>query len=235
MAEIVVTYEFKDDGNRKDAFVVRFDDETLTRIPDPDDPPPPDWAALDTHKCPHCPLDAADTPYCPVASALGPLLDFANHYKSFDNLSVAVKMAERTIVAHNQAQVLFGSLIGLTTATSGCPHTAYFKPMARFHLPFASVDETIYRVFAMYLLAQYFRQKDGETADFDLDGLKKIYENIEVVNLYTTHRLRLACETDSSLNAVIVLDTFAKTMLAVIDEQIEEIRPLFAPYLTVAE
>jgi hypothetical protein len=30
------------------------------------------------------------------------------------------------------------------------------KPMARFHLPLASEEETIYRATTMYLLAQYF-------------------------------------------------------------------------------
>lgn len=231
MGVIRVSYEFEDQAGQRKTFEITYDEATLRLQPPADAPAPPEWARLETQKCPHCPLDAAEHPYCPVAAAMAPVLDFSNDYKSFDNLCVRVKTDEREIVAHAPAQVLFGSMIGLMTATSGCPYTAYFKPMARFHLPFATVEETIYRVFAMYLLAQYFRQKDGETADFDLDGLKRIYEDIEIVNLNMTQRLRLACRTDASLNAVIVLDTFAKTMLAVIDEQIEEIRPLFAPYL----
>jgi hypothetical protein len=41
-------------------------------------------------------------------------------------------------------------------ATSGCRYTAYFKPMARFHLPFANEEETAYRAISMYLLSQRF-------------------------------------------------------------------------------
>lgn len=230
MGNIIVTYRFEDDAGARSAFRVVIDEETLTLVQDEADAPP-DWAALAVNQCPHCPLDPAEHRHCPAAAALGPLLTFANRFRSYDRLKVEVETEKRRITAQDQAQILFGSLIGLTTATSGCPYTAYFKPMARFHLPFASMDETIYRVFAMYLLAQYFLHKDGHEADFRLNGLKAIYENIETVNLHLTARLRLASETDSGLNAVIVLDTFAKTMLALIDEQIEEIRPLFAPFL----
>ncbi len=30
----------------------------------------PDWAQLDFHQCPHCPLDPAAHPFCPVAGCL---------------------------------------------------------------------------------------------------------------------------------------------------------------------
>ena len=58
-------------------------------------------------------------------------------------------------------------------ATSGCPHMDFFKPMARFHLPLANAEETVYRATSMYLLAQYFLQREGKEADMELEGLKK--------------------------------------------------------------
>jgi len=65
--------------------------------------------------------------------------------------------------------------MGLVIATSGCPHTLFLKPMARFHLPLASVTETIYRASAMYLTAQYFLKQDGKEVDFSLNNIRKIF------------------------------------------------------------
>jgi len=42
------------------------------------------------------------------------------------------------------------------------------KPMVRFHLPFASIEETKYRAISMYLLAQYFLYQQGSQPDWDL-------------------------------------------------------------------
>jgi len=70
---------------------------------------------------------------------------------SYDQIDVRVVTDEWTIT-----QRAISALMGLIMATSGCPKTAYLKPMARFHLPLASEDEAVYRVTSMYLLAQYF-------------------------------------------------------------------------------
>jgi len=84
--------------------------------------------------------------------------------------------------------------------------------MARFHLPFADVDETLYRATSMYLLAQYFRQQEGKAGDFELEGLKHIYDNIQLVNAAVADRLRAATKTDATVNAIIILDTFAQAI-----------------------
>jgi hypothetical protein len=72
--------------------------------------------------------------------------------------------------------------MGLIMATSGCPSLSYLKPMARFHLPLATAEETVYIATSMYLLAQYFLQKEGHKADLNLEGLLEIYHNIELIN-----------------------------------------------------
>jgi hypothetical protein len=121
--------------------------------------------------------------------------------------------------------------MGLVMATSGCPHTAFFKPMARFHLPLASEEETVYRATSMYLLAQYFLKKEGQNADLELKGLREIYHNMHTVNTAIAERLRGASETDSTVNAIVLLDMYALTLPYVIDESLEEIRHLFRPFL----
>jgi hypothetical protein len=107
----------------------------------------------------------------------------------------------------------------------------FFKPMARFHLPLASEDETVYRAAANYLLAQYFLCNQGKKPDFELKGLKTIYQNMQIINTTIAQRLRAATETDSSVNAIILLDLYAKAMPYVIKEALEEIRQLFVPFL----
>ena len=84
----------------------------------------------------------------------------------------------------------------------------------------------------MYLLAQYFLKKDGQEADLELDGLKDIYRNMQIVNTSLAERLRAASNVDSTVNALILLDMFAKALPFVINDSLSEIRYLFTPYLT---
>lgn len=120
--------------------------------------------------------------------------------------------------------------MGLIMATSGCPRTAFLKPMARFHLPFASEEETVYRVTSMYLLAQYFLGLEGQTDDDGFSGLTRLYGELEYVNTAMAKRLRAATETDSSLNAIVLLDLFAKTVPWALNRSLSDLRHLFAPY-----
>ena len=117
---------------------------------------PPPWAALDFHKCPHCPLDVAEEPFCPAAMSIASLAEAVDGLWSHDMVSLKVRTPERF---HSFTPVsLQGglqSLMGLVLPTSGCPHTAFFRPMARFHVPLATVEENAYRVASMYMLGQW--------------------------------------------------------------------------------
>ena len=123
-------------------------------------------------------------------------------------------------------------MMGLVIATSGCPHAAFFKPMARFHLPLASKEETIFRATSMYLLAQYFLNQSGKSADLELKELSMIYDNMQVVNLAIAERLRAATITDSSINAIVILDNYAKSLPFAIEKSLQDIRYLFASYFS---
>jgi hypothetical protein len=149
---------------------------------------------------------------------------------SHEKVDMEVVTEERTITQKTTAQRGISSLMGLVIAASGCPHTALLRPMARFHLPFASNEETVYRATSMYLLAQYFLKKEGAHSDLELDGLARIYENMQIINVAVAERLRAATTTDSSVNAIVVLDVYAKTVEMVIEGSLERIRYLFSPY-----
>ena len=86
------------------------------------------------------------------------------------------------------------------------------RPMVRFHLPFATIEETIYRSVSCYLLAQYFLLKKGKEPDWELEKLAQAYEDIQMINVGMTDRLRSISEEDANANAVVVLDVFAKAL-----------------------
>jgi hypothetical protein len=83
----------------------------------------------------------------------------------------------------------------------------------------------------MYFLAQFFRKSEGLPAELSLDGLARYYREMERVNSAVAARLRAATSTDSSVNAIVVLDVYAKTVEMVIEQSLLRIRNLFDPYL----
>ena len=191
----------------------------------------PSWTQLGFHKCSNCPLSNRDHQVCPMAAGLVNIVYRFDGLKSYDDIRVKVVTEERIIIQDTTAQRGISSLMGLVMATSGCPHTVFFRPMARFHLPLASENETIFRATSMYMLAQYFKTKKGQRADLKFKGLTEIYRNIHIVNTAISERLRAASESDSAVNAVILLDMYAKALPYVIEESLEEIRHLFTPYV----
>lgn len=119
--------------------------------------------------------------------------------------------------------------MGLVLPTSGCPHTAFFRPMARFHVPLATIEESAYRVASMYMLGQWIRQDGGAEAKFDFDGLNELYDRVKIVNHHLHRRLE-ELETDASQNAVALLYVLAELLPRMLDDSLATIRPLFAAY-----
>lgn len=228
----VIEYRFRLQDNSEELFTIRLDSQTLEPLPEPDPEPLPDWTALSFTQCASCPLTEASSPHCPVAACLAPIVQRGERLLSIDLVNLQVTTSERIIIQKTTAQRALGSLMGLVIATSGCPHTAFFKPMARFHLPLANEEETIFRATATYMLAQYFIKNEGGQADFNLEKLTDMYRTIQEVNLAMAKRMRSASKTDSSVNAIVLLDMYAKALPYVIKQSLEELRYLFIPFLT---
>ncbi len=192
----------------------------------------PDWTKLDNHMCEHCPLDVSTSPHCPLAVSLVEVIGATSKLVSHEKVEVEVTLPGRKVNEETTAADGLRSLMGLIIPTSGCPHTAFFKPMARFHLPFSDENETLYRVCSMYLLAQNMRGKNGLEADAGFEGLTKIYANINKVNLHVADRIREASKKDSTANALVLLDVFAQLLPMQFDEALEEILTCFEAYLS---
>lgn len=191
----------------------------------------PAWTKLIFHQCLNCPLTPDTHPYCPVALNILNLVRRFDRFISYEEVHMVVITDERIVSQATTAQKALSSLMGVVIANSGCPHTTFFRPMARFHLPLASVEETIFRATSMYLLSQYFLKQEGRTADLDLNGLQRIYDDIHVVNRAMAERLRYASSTDLSANAVILLDLYAQAFPHAFSKTLHNIRHLFTPFL----
>ena len=221
-----IRYRFLFQKGKEATVEVKIDKLTMESVADHSGNPP-DWCRLDFHQCPNCPLRADRHPYCPLATRLVLLMTACHDVLSYDEVDVEVTIPERIVSKRTTAQRAVSSLMGLVMATSSCPHMAFLKPMARYHLPFASEEETIFRAVSTFFLAQYFSHKLAPITNFDLQILKKNYGEIRVINAAMISRLRTVSEQDSVVNAIIMLDLFAKTLPYSIEDTLAEIQYLF--------
>jgi hypothetical protein len=206
-------------------------DRVTAELSPPEDVSPPPWTELSFHQCQNCPLDATQVKYCPAARHLAPVTDGFADLVSYDKVRVTAETEERAVTATLSAQQALASLMGVIMATSGCPRTAVFRPMARFHLPFSSESETAYRVAAMYLVAQHFIARDGGTPDLALERLEQVYRGVHAVNRGMAQRLRAASRQDAIVNAIVLLDVYTSLVPAAIHEILDELKPAFAALL----
>jgi hypothetical protein len=185
---------------------------------------PPFWTELTYNQCGNCPLSAAEHKYCPAAVHMAPAVDSLKALVSFDTVGVTVEQEERTVHTETSAQQALSSVLGLIMATSGCPWTDRLRPMARFHLPFASEMETMYRSVCMFLLARELNEQDGGSG---FEALERLYENLHIVNRDVSRRLGAATRTDPARNAIALLDSYTTLLPLALDSVLEELKPLF--------
>ncbi len=230
MSTVPLSYRFELPGGQVHSFELELDRDTAA-LASPPMANPPDWTRLEFHQCKNCPLQVTAEARCPAAMHLAGVIDRFTDLVSYDQVRVIVETDEREVSARLSAQQGLASLIGLIMASSGCPRTAVFRPMARFHLPFSSEAETAYRVASMYLMAGHFAAAGGAHPEPGLAGLQRIYDGLHAVNKGMAQRLRAASRQDAIVNAIVLLDVLVTLVPAVIEELLEEIKPAFAALL----
>lgn len=228
MKSLSISYKFLFGDGQVKLFDLNFNPESFELLSEQQQYP--DWTKLDFHQCNNCPLNVSEDPRCPVAINLLPLIKWCSDIVSYTETSIEVSTNERTVSLDTSMQRGISSIFGLIMATSPCPHTYFLRPMARFHLPFANHEETVYRAASMYLLAQYYTNKEGGNPDYELTGLRKKYNNLEKVNLGIADRLRATSVHDAAANAVTLLDLLAKGVPYSIDDALDEIRYMFSDF-----
>lgn len=231
METISIEYSFTLANGSKEVFDLQLDPKSLS-LRGITHENLPSWTKLEFHQCSHCPLTKDTYPRCPLSVNLVKIVERFGRLISYDEIQVEVLTEERHVTQKIAAHEGISSLMGLVIATSECPHTDFFKPMARFHLPFATHEETIWRAIGTYLITQYFLNVQGKGIDLRLDGLTKIYDNIEILNAAIVKRLRDASKEDSTINALIHLDIFAKLLAPGLQESLNILQKIFTPFLT---
>jgi hypothetical protein len=230
MNKLVLKYRFTFPDSSERAFSLEMDRDTAELTPSTRTDLPA-WTELGFSQCSGCPFQAEAVPRCPAAVHLSAVIEGFEDIVSYDTVRVAVESEERSVTATLSAQQALASLMGLVMASSGCPRTAVFRPMARFHLPFSSESETAYRVAAMYLVAQHFADRDGAPSDLKLDQLERVYRGVHAVNRGMAQRLRAATRQDAIVNAIVLLDVYSSLVPAAIHDLLDEIRPAFEALL----
>lgn len=185
----------------------------------------PQWCELEFKKCPNCTLNGIWHKHCPLAVRLIPFVKLPA-LKSYDEVTAEVELENKTITCDTTAQEAFSSLLGLVMATSGCPHTRFFKPMAWYHQPFCTPEETMYRACTTYLFS-YAMHKRTDAAVMKFDDLKMIYKNIHMINVHIASRIKNYSDTDSAINAIVLLDLITKDLPIAVDEDLSELKQLF--------
>ena len=228
-----ITYEYKfifPDGNEKN-FIINLDDKMLNLIEKKEDIYP-EWTKLDYYQCPNCPFKKKTTPLCPIAKNIVPMIDLFKNIISYEEAEVIIKANERDYSKKTTAQKGLSALLGIYMVTCGCPIMEKLKPMVYSHLPFASLEETAYRVLSMYLLAQFFLKRKGKKPDWKLKKLTKIYEEIEILNTAFAKRLAHIEIQDATLNAIVILSNFGNFVnFALTENRLDRIEMLFQAYL----
>ncbi|MBN2010749.1 hypothetical protein JW960_15490 [candidate division KSB1 bacterium] len=220
-------YTFFFENGSHQNFSIRLDAHELSYVAIGKSSRRPYWAELEYCQCANCPLLRVQQKYCPIALNLVDFFDHFNTLYSYNIAKVIISTEERTYLKKTSIQQSLGSMLGIIMVSSGCPIMNRLKPMVRFHLPFASIEETVFRSVSVYLVGQYFARKQGKTADLDLSGLKEFYLEVQEVNVGMAHRLRSVTKTDAFANAIITLDAFAKELPCSIEEQLKDMEYLF--------
>lgn len=231
---IIFNYKFTFGDGAEKEFNIKLDNKTLDLIQTIKGPYPK-WTELKYFKCLNCPLEEEKREFCPVAVSLVELINFFMSSISYEEVDVSIEVEERRYTKHTSLQKGLSSLIGIYMVTSGCPILEKFKPMVRHHLPFATGKETAYRVMSMYLFAQYFLYKRGKKPDWEFKDLVKTYNDVRIVNGCFSKRLTNTIKEDASVNALVILDSFADFVTFSIDEgALGEIELLFNAYFKQA-
>lgn len=221
-------------SGQTEVFDFELDGESFALAP-ADSTGAPAWTELGYRQCSHCPLKTEEHSHCPLALRLHHIVSRFHKTKSIDEVELEVITEERRVLQTVAMQRAISSMLGLVSATCGCPKTAYMRPMARFHLPLASEEETVFRVTGMYLLAQYFLTHNGKKGQFAFDGLVQIYDDLHILNKAIASRLQNATDSDSAKNAITLLDMYSTLVPMLLEDQLVEIRGFFNAYLPADE
>ncbi len=219
-------YQIELEDGQRTRFDIQLDPVTLTMRPASPEPYPA-WTQLSYKQCQCCPLSPQTTLYCPIAVNITELVDRFKDILSHKNCLVVCETIDRTYSKKTSAMDGLTSVFGIVMATSNCPVMNFLKPMARFHLPFSSVEETTARSTSLFLLGQYFEYKKGSVKTFDFDQLESNYARVQLVIEGLLGRIQSLVNLDADKNAIITLHSLSQFLSMEMDFSLNTIAHLF--------
>ena len=219
-------YEFQMEDGASTRVKVELEPDTLYLIHGGLDNPP-EWSRLDYKQCPCCSLQLETDPYCPIAVNIGDLVETFKDIYSYNNCTVICATADRTYSKETSVMEGLSSIFSIIMATSKCPVMDFFRPMARFHLPFATIEETMVRAASMFLLRQYYEYKRGLIKEFDLASLETRYSLVQQINEGLLERVRSLGSEDADKNAMVTLHSLSQLLATEIDYNLAELEYMF--------
>ena len=224
----MIAYNFRyDDGTD-----LRFEvDEEGDSSSESVDLPDADWLALENGRCEGCPLPPGSRKTCPAALSIHPILSSFGNRLSHETVKVVVEMNELEVHGTMSLQDAVRSLMGLQLGLCSCPVLKKLRPMARFHVPFGTQEQSLFRFVGTHLIAQYFRREGGLPFELDLTGLLDGIKELHKVNERLVERICQGVKKDAAINSLVILDTVATLLEIDLDANLDELRSHFGVYL----
>lgn len=231
MEPVSITYRIKLSAELTETFAYDLDADSFEIAPPARGSKLPAWTELGYKQCANCPLKPETHPHCPVAVQLHGIVERFHETRSIDEVELEVVTEERTVTQTTALQNAISSMLGLVFPVSGCPRTAGMKPLARFHVPLASEEETVFNVAGMFLLAQYFVNLKNRSGALSFDGLINLYKDLHIVNKSVASRLQAVTSSDSVKNAITLIDMYSSLVPMLLQDQLAEMRRFFNAWL----
>lgn len=225
---IQFSYRFKFESSVQTNFTIALDPETLSFISHEDKSSLPEWTKLVYKQCRCCKLTNDQQVYCPIAVNIMELVEIFKTVVSYHDCEVTCKTAERIYVKNTSVMEGLSSIFGVIMATSDCPTMMFLKPMARFHLPFATIEETTVRTASLFLLRQYFEQRGTSSIVCNFKDLENQYTQVQQVNEGLLERINSVSSEDADKNAIITLHSLSQFLSMEFDYSLGSLDYLFS-------
>jgi hypothetical protein len=224
LVDCTYTFDFRDGTTRTFAIKTDLSAQKVQHYVET----PPAWAKLEHHQCSTCPLKPDQLQHCPASLAIADIIEYFSKTKSYSTCNCVVQLPQKEVVVRNRpVQDALYPLIGLRLATSLCPSMRFFRPLARFHEPFATTFYTVFRATSYYSLSRHLRNPSNPQV-LDFNDLQRFYEHINNVNRQLTKRLEDTEILDATPNSIFVLSLFGISMTMLFNDYLEVLKNLCA-------
>lgn len=187
----------------------------------------PVWTKLTNNQCSNCPLSPNNFSHCPAALDLDKVMEKLQKIPAQTKLNIKVVTPEREYMKRVMLEEGVRALMGLIMATSACPVLGTYRTNARYHLPFASLEESVLRSASLYLMKQYFIAQEGGKPDWALKGFIQANEQLQLVNHAFWQRTMSAFQADSNCKALLSFFTLSSNMSASLPNQLNKMKRVF--------